>query len=70
MVIKDILNVSISLKLVSFWKWKIDNYEVCGICQNEFEEACPACEVPNESCIPGIFISCTKVILFYRKRCL
>ncbi|MEN2495887.1 MAG: hypothetical protein MHMPM18_000469 [Marteilia pararefringens] len=49
----DLVKLKInSLRLVACWKWKIDNCETCGICQNEFEQACPACEVPNEKCIP------------------
>jgi anaphase-promoting complex subunit 11 len=27
-----------------------DDEEMCGVCQQEFESACPACKVPGDDC--------------------
>jgi hypothetical protein len=43
---------------VASWRWIVGNEEdVCGICQNPFEDTCPsdACRYPGEDCPVGMF---------------
>ncbi|KAI5449846.1 ubiquitin-protein ligase Anaphase Promoting Complex [Naganishia albida] len=37
-----------------------DDEEMCGVCQQEFESACPACKVPGDDC-PLIWGGCKHV---------
>lgn len=36
---------------VAAWQWKgVEEGDICGICQNEFEKTCPSCRIPGKDC--------------------
>jgi anaphase-promoting complex subunit 11 len=39
-----------SWKAVSYWKWKVDNDNICGICRGKYEQCCPDCKLPGDDC--------------------
>nr|CAD60607.1 unnamed protein product [Podospora anserina] len=36
---------------VATWRWDLPEDDLCGICQNPFDNTCPACKYPGDDCI-------------------
>ena len=43
-----------------YWKWKIQDQDMCGICRNSFEQVCANCKYPGDGC-PLIWGECSHV---------
>ncbi|RKF56782.1 Anaphase-promoting complex subunit 11 [Erysiphe neolycopersici] len=35
---------------VAIWRWDINDDDVCGICQAQFDATCPTCKYPGDEC--------------------
>ncbi|KAJ1504082.1 ubiquitin-protein ligase Anaphase Promoting Complex [Coelomomyces lativittatus] len=51
-------------KAVASWHWNADRNEVCGICQNEYENTCGKCRFAGDEC-PLLWGQCGHVFHFH-----